>query len=285
MDSPDRSENKAYQVLSEARGWREEYQYLRVCLKTEQCRLLDWAYIALLTEREETPLISRASRGVLVDVLDQQRRLLLRFGRVDDRLRPMKTPLIYEEEQVPLSHSTEVFRGRFPQAGTLFKKSLDFVKNNTKCPTSLRCAMSDKTKIEELVKKLSNLNDFLKELLNEHQLEMLTSRHVRANYQIMQLNTRLDYLHEIVASCSVADSKVGLERPPSFGFTVGEEADGYTPSQPQGLQPLHLIDLAQFKVLSSAIDTHSLTEQVAQKLDLGQSAKELNLAEISPSDI
>lgn len=276
----------AYQTLSEARGWAKEYQYLRVRLKTEQCRLLDWAHVAQLTEREETLLISKASRSVLVDVLDQQRRLLLKFGRLDERFQPLAEPLICEEADEQKSRGTDIFESRFPDAGTILKKSLEFVRKTSKHTTGLRWAMSDRAKIVELVKKLSDLNDFLKELLNGHQIEMLNSRHIRTDYQIMQLNSRIDSLEEIVASCSVARSSTTFQQyffnPPSYNSTMAQNSFSTLPQQPK--QP-HLVDLAQFKALSSAIDTNTLTEQVARKLDLGQTAKELTSGELAPGAI
>ena len=57
----------------------KEFQYLRVRMKTEQYRLLDWAHVAQLNEHDEELLISNAFRALLLDVLDQKERLLRRF--------------------------------------------------------------------------------------------------------------------------------------------------------------------------------------------------------------
>ncbi|KAI3336525.1 prion-inhibition and propagation-domain-containing protein [Xylariaceae sp. AK1471] len=49
-------------------------------------RLLDWADIAGLSEDDTTLIICQAIKPVLLDILDQQCRLMLRFSRVDQRL-------------------------------------------------------------------------------------------------------------------------------------------------------------------------------------------------------
>lgn len=239
-------------------------------------------------------MISKSSRGILVDILDQQRRLLLKFGRIDDRLQPLRNPMILEDapgEERSKIGSVGAFESRFPTTGLLLKKSLEFVKSTSRCPTGLRWAMSDRANIEELIRKLTGLNDFLKELLNGQQLELLASQHVRTDYQIMQLNSRLDHLEEIVASCSLQTP--GLQRgysrdfsnPPSYDKAMGLEFGKSSEGNQYGIQAPQLLELAQFKVLSSAIDTDTLTEKITKELDLGQSPEEITSVEITSSNI
>ena len=75
-------------------------QHLRVRLKTEQYRLLDWADVVRLDETDDNILIANASKGLLLDVLDQQRRLLNQFGRLDEKYKKLSKPLLvdYVEE-------------------------------------------------------------------------------------------------------------------------------------------------------------------------------------------
>lgn len=166
--------DSAYQLLSEARGLAKEYQYLRVRIKTEQCRLLDWATVTELTESENTLSIDRYSKNMVVDVLDQQRQLLLKFGRLDSRLQPLANPVITEErtngeesaDARHRAHAEETLDSRFPDASELLAKCVKYVRNTNKFPGQLRWAISDKKATEELLKKLSELNDYLCELLN-----------------------------------------------------------------------------------------------------------------------
>lgn len=287
----------AYQLLSEARGLVKEYQYLRVRIKTEQCRLLDWASVAKLTERDETLLLNRASRTVLINVLDQQRRLLMQYGRLDSRLQPLTNPLILEETANEIAYAgesnigepedgsfeSESLDGRFPHSGDLLGKSLRFIARTSKFPARLRWAVSDRRSLDDLIQKLTALNDYLAELLNVQQLDLLMTRQVRTDYLIVQMNSKLDHLQEIVEA-GLAPHLPNPSRPQQQSLEYGE-FDHHATSYTESLQPQRLTNLAQFKALSSAMETNSLTDEFAQKLELGESVEEITSVELSPRDI
>ncbi|KAF4954258.1 hypothetical protein FSARC_12195 [Fusarium sarcochroum] len=252
--------NAGYQLFSEAKGLETNYQFFRVRFKTEQYRLLDWATIAQLSENDETLVLNKASRSVLLDVLDQQYRLMLRFGRLDDRLRPLTKPLLFEVQEDDSSNSehfeeVDSLQSRFPHTNVLLKKSLDFIHGTSKVPSRLRWAISDKAKIEDVLNKLTSLNDYLNELLNNQQLQSLTAQHTRTSYQIMQLNNKVDHLCELIAA-----GRFTLSSP---------EAHGYRNTTDHKLEA-SLASLAQFKALMSVIETASLTEKTRSKLGLNE---------------
>ncbi|KAJ4258840.1 hypothetical protein NW762_007927 [Fusarium torreyae] len=251
---------KGYQLFSEAKGLETNHQFFRVRFKTEQYRLLDWATIAQLSENDETLVINKASRSVLLDVLDQQYRLMLRFGRLDDRLRPLTKPLLFEVKEDHSSdneHFEEVdsLQSRFPHTNALLKKSLDFIHGTSKVPSRLRWAVSDKGKIEDVLNKLTSLNDYLNELLNNQQLQSLTAQHTRTSYQIIQLNNKVDHLCELFTAGRFALS--------------GLDERGYRNATDHKLEA-DLASLAQFKALMSIIETASLTEKTWSKLGLDE---------------
>ena len=148
-------------------------QYLRVRLKTEQYRLLDWADVVRLDETDDNLLISNSSKGLLLDVLDQQRRLLHQFGRLDEKYKKLSKPLLVDfveehdgrspEDEPPAYAPADPivrrvdsdFRTRFPQSQVLLKKSVEWAKKSTGVPRKLKWAVFDKAKIENLVLKLS----------------------------------------------------------------------------------------------------------------------------------
>ncbi|KAM0558102.1 hypothetical protein ACHAPJ_005269 [Fusarium lateritium] len=251
---------KGYQLFSEAKGLETNHQFFRVRFKTEQYRLLDWATIAQLSENDGTLVLNKASRSVLLDVLDQQYRLMLRFGRLDERLRPLTKPLLFEVQEDDSSnneHSQEVdsLQSRFPHTNALLKKSLDFIHGTSKAPSRLRWAISDKGKIEDVLNKLTSLNDYLNELLNNQQLQSLTAQHTRTSYRIMQLNNKIDHLCDLFAAGR---------------FTLsGPNAGGYRNTTDHRLEE-NLASLAQFKALMSVIETTTLTEKHRSKLGLDE---------------
>lgn len=124
-----------YELLSEARGLEKNYQYIRVKFKTEQCRLLDWANVVELSEDDSTFNISHGSKDVILQILDEQYRLMFRFGRLDDRLRPLSQPFLYEDtsthhigDETSIvavdTEKIETLQARFPDKGLLLEKSL-----------------------------------------------------------------------------------------------------------------------------------------------------------------
>jgi hypothetical protein len=67
----------AYQLLLDAHGMPQRYQFLRVRLQMEQHKLLDWASIANLSEKDTTLSTGlRLSRHTINDVLHQIESLL-----------------------------------------------------------------------------------------------------------------------------------------------------------------------------------------------------------------
>lgn len=91
----------------------------------------------------------------------------------------------------------------------------------------------------------------------------------------MQLNERLGQLAEIIASCSVDKASAEPKRNSSSLNTLGPEEFriGSSKVLNEPSKQARFINLAQFKAFNSAIDMHSLTEQMAQTLGLGTGSK------------
>ncbi|KAK8096025.1 hypothetical protein PG999_014047 [Apiospora kogelbergensis] len=245
---------KGYQLFAEAKGLQKSYQYLRIRFKAEQYKLLDWAGIVGLSEDDGTLVLSPQGRATILEILDQQHRLLLRFGRLDSRLQPLAQPLVEEKPETNEdpwatnekyeNETTEDHETQFPQSNPLLKKALLHIRATAKYPARLRWAVSDKKSVEELLDKLKLLNDSLHQLLNSHQLETLNNQQMQTNYEIIQLNNRIDVLCELVKASSES--------------TVA----GYKKDDAR------LADLARFKAMRTAIDTDSLTSRLRSDLDL-----------------
>ncbi|KAF6818077.1 hypothetical protein CPLU01_13398 [Colletotrichum plurivorum] len=275
---------KGYQLLSEARGLEKNHQYFRVKFKTEQCRLLDWANVVDLSEDEATLTMNRASRAMILQILDEQYRLMFRFGRLDDRLRPISPPILYEETDAAETQASahdaqdkekaDALQARFPDKTLLLEKSLRFFQNTTKYPARLRWAISDKAKIEEILNRLAGLNDYLNELLNSQQLQALGTQQMRTNYHIMQLNDKIDDLCEIVKAGLLASASAPQLGQPNQGrhwqTMAGSQISASPVTTYERTHDTQLASLAQVKGLMSAIDTGALTDQVRQELSLQQ---------------
>ena len=172
----------------------EEYQYVRVRIKTEQYRFLDWATVAGLSESDGDLVLGRAGRCMLLDILEQQHNLLHRFGRFDDRLKRLAKPLLSEVEGQDWDEA-EAAEGdsdlvRFPASADLYKKALKYIRATRTIPARLRWVSCDKKSIEVLLGKITSLNDFLTELLDKNQVHQLLELQVITRW-IPALSARL----------------------------------------------------------------------------------------------
>lgn len=292
-------ENPGYQLLSEARGLDKDFQFFRVRFKSEQYRLLDWAKIVQLGEDDESLAIPKANRALLLDVLDQQSRLIFRFGRLDERLRPLPKPLLVNEEpgiEDGLEEGDGEVQSRFPAANALLRKSLSFVQRTSRLPTALRWAIADKAKIEELLGRLTALNDSLDQFLSNHQMQQLSSQQTRTNYQIMQLNDKMDHLCELVMAgmLSAQDRGENSQRHRSTisgtSRTLGRSPSPRPDRAGDGsCVEKDLARLAQVKALITAAESGSLTAHFRSQFHLKPSSWtstfQLHSLELSESDI
>ncbi|KAF2473058.1 uncharacterized protein BDR25DRAFT_282262 [Lindgomyces ingoldianus] len=300
---------QGYQLLADAKHMPSDCQYLRVRLKTEQYRLLDWAHIVQLDEQDENILISNSSKGLLLDVLDQKRRLLHQFGRLDDKYKKLSKPLLVDSQEAnngvfpdPPAYSPKEmsptiervnseFDKRFPQSEILLQKSLFLASRSREYPRRLKWALFDKAKMESLIHKVTTLNDYMRELLNSTQLQRLAIKQERTEFQIMQLNSSVQNLVQIFESTAITmKSERRRARFPTNPVKaymqirgleeIEEEGDGIKPA----LQ--NLAALAQIKALNSAIEDPSLfTDEFAVSLALPHTASEIRSVELSRADI
>ncbi|KAJ4305410.1 hypothetical protein N0V90_000941 [Kalmusia sp. IMI 367209] len=301
---------QGYELITDAKHMPSDCQHLRVRLKTEQYRLLDWADVVHLDETDDNLLISNSSKGLLLDVLDQQRRLLHQFGRLDEKYKKLSKPLLvdYAEEHdgklpnppaySPQDDNPSVkrvdsdFQTRFPQSQVLLKKSMAWAKKSTSVPRKLKWAVFDKAKLENLVLKLASFNDFMREMLNSAQLESLVIKQTRTEFQIMQLNSSIQNLVQIFESTAL-QMKKGRRR--SRGHLTNpvraymqaqglDDIDDDSETVKPGLQ--NLAALAQFKALNSAIeDPKIFTDEFTSSIALNHTAFETLNVELSRADI
>ncbi|KAF1978420.1 hypothetical protein BU23DRAFT_549860 [Bimuria novae-zelandiae CBS 107.79] len=300
---------QGYEIITDAMSMPSDCQYLRVRLKTEQYRLLDWAEVVRLDETDDNLLISNSSKGLLLDVLDQQRRLLHQFGRLDEKYKKLSKPLLVElvEENgqlpspppySPADDSPTVkrvdsdFQRRFPQSQELLKKSLEWAKKSVNVPRKMKWASFDKVKMENLVLKLSSFNDFMREMLNSSQLENLAVKQTRTEFQIIQLNSKIQNLVQIFESTARLQMKKGgrssrgqLTNPVrAYMQAQGlDDLDEENEVAKPGLQ--NLAALAQFKALNFAIqDPKIFTDEFTSSIALHTASETLDV-ELSRSHI
>ncbi|KAF2019558.1 hypothetical protein BU24DRAFT_448029 [Aaosphaeria arxii CBS 175.79] len=298
---------QGYQLITDAKHMPTDCQHLRVRLKTEQYRLLDWADVVKLDETDESLLVSNSSKGLLLDVLDQQRRLLRQFGRLDEKYKKLTRPLLvefaeehgrlpnppaYSPESPTLERADTDFARRFPQSEILLKKSLAYAAKAFDIPRKLKWASFDRVKMEKLVLQLSTFNDYMREMLNSSQLETLAIKQTRTEFQIMQLNSSVQDLAQIINSTFLSRN-TRRQRGPSLSMSPvrailqarglddsDDDRESYNPE----LQSLAA--LAQTKALNSAIDDPTIfTDEFTHSIKMPNTASEIRAVELDRKHI
>jgi Prion-inhibition and propagation len=294
-----------YQLLSEASGMPQEFQYLRVAIKTEESRLLNWAHIARLDEQEENLLIAQANKQLLLDVLEEQRKLLMRFGKLDEKYKPLSRPLIQDvmsltitgPNDLPPAYSEDgpaqnlkrarlAFQNRFPRSEKLLSKALECVKSTQVYPAGLKWATFDRAAVEQLVHRLKAMNDYMESLLTQQQLNELLERQTRTEFQILQLNDKMDQLLEIVESSTTFSTQSG--RIPSNHFQAFLHGRGLLQSSTghgEQSSQQRLGSLAKTKAFLSAIESNSVNDKLARDLSLDQPLTEIMTVELDRKNI
>lgn len=200
----------------------KDAQSLLVKFKIEEHRLLNWAKLVQLDYTEERLVLNHMSRGLILDILDQQRKLLASFGRLDARYGPLRAPLLSETTEIfeidskrLLENETSIadLRERtvqFPPAEDLVLKALDWMNKTRAIPKRIRWATWDHKKMESLIVKLSGFNDKMHEALDKAQMESLLEMQTRTNYQIVLLNRQMENMVQLWQSDRIAYRPQGM---------------------------------------------------------------------------
>ncbi|KAH7307943.1 prion-inhibition and propagation-domain-containing protein [Rhexocercosporidium sp. MPI-PUGE-AT-0058] len=294
---------QGYQLLSEAAALPKEYQYVRIRVRMEQFRLLDWASVAGLSENDSSLVVGRAGKAMFMDVLEQQHELLYRFGRFDHRLKPLSKPLLMELHSVTSCEPEDGTNDaaslvELPRFEGLFNKVRSYLEATRTVPTRLRWAVCDKAAIDAMLSKISTLNDFLTELLSKDHADRLHEVNTRTYYGMMQLNSSFGQLLNIIKAGHVTtveeygESKTAGSIEEKERYTAllpaswqqGSNHDHFGASQTKS-QDSFLTSLAQLKALKAAIHQGCLTPIAAHDMGFGDSAQGLLAqAELSKED-
>lgn len=268
----------AYQLASEARGLEKDHGFIRVRFKTEQHRLLDWARVAGIAESDGIFLTNRPNRTVAMDVLDQQYQMIMHFKGLDDRFRPFTKEALFQEEPIESPEEESQRNGetstgsavtRFPEGSDLLKMALSFTEKTRKLPKRLRWVISDRAKMENLLSRLAGMNDFLRDMLDSHRGEMLRTQQIRTNYDIIQLNTKMDQLIEIIKAGSAPVFSTAQSTRAILGLdSLLTDSVKRSEASQSSDSMHHLVKLAQFKAVACAVQGHNLDGSVRNKIGI-----------------
>lgn len=233
------------------------------------------------------------SRGMVMDVMNQQEKLFASFGRLDARYKKITSPFLKETNEpfeIDLDHlledgtSAPDGKGRVVQfpVEEIVKKALGWLSRSRTVPKRIRWASFDHKKMEGLISKLAGFNDKMKEALDQAQMESLYEMQTRTNYQIVLLNRQMENMVQIFQA-QIAQRQQGIildMEDSEYNFLNGIGG----PSMRRLTQPLDT--LAQQKYVHLAIeDSHHLSREEGDQIGLPHLAQDIDETEISIEDI
>jgi tetratricopeptide (TPR) repeat protein len=174
-----------------------EYQVVRLNLKIEESRLLDWARSVNLEHPDTALVFEHMSQDLVMGVLEQQRKLLFSFARLDEKY---NIPAAVEtSEALVLAHE------RLAESSTegLKKKPFSLTKKLKDVQKRLAWVLTDKERMQGLIAELAIYNDRLNEALRQGQIDSLVAMQARSNYETIYLKQALQ--DQIVMSQETAD--------------------------------------------------------------------------------
>ena len=172
-----------------------EYQHLRVRLRIEQTRLLNWGHKVGLVEEllDEPSRTLQQNRNLILDILLEIQILFKDCVTIEakyNRLVPMKSSEFQGAE--------EKFDKRFPKGtNSMLKKTLSFLEKARQSPERLQWAILKHERFESLIQKLIGYNNSIEGLLDSSAIENLQFMQQQTYMAMLQLNSNVVELKEI----------------------------------------------------------------------------------------
>jgi hypothetical protein len=284
-----------YELIADACRLEKNAQALLVKFKIEEHRLVNWGKLVQLDYTEEQLLLNHMSRGMIMDILHQQQKLLASFGRLDQRYSRLVKPLLQEQKEAFVIDSDRLLENggstledgkqsvQFPPAEELVKKALRWLAKSRDVPKRIRWASWDHKNMETLIVKLSEFNDKMYDALDRAQMDTMLEMQTRFNYQIVLLNRQMENMVQIWQSDRITHQPHGMiadMEDSDYNLSNSITRFGYrNPLQPLGA-------LAQQKFVHLAIeDSAYFSEEYSNSIDLPHLASHIRETELSLSDI
>ena len=226
-----------YQLYIDAKGVPATYQHLRVRLRIEQTRLLNWGQkIGLVEELLDEPSRTlHQNRNLIIDILFEIQALLKSCVVMEakfDRFAPQKQM----EMQKRIEPNQDAFDQRFPKRKDKFlSKTLSVLEKSSDIKRRLHWAMVKKDQFETMIQKLIGYNTSIEALLDSTAINQLQHMEQQIHMALLQLNSNVIELKEVSMALKVKPAagpdqvqlQIGpfSERPPNGDVDIARLAD------------------------------------------------------------
>lgn len=228
-------------------------RYLRTRLQIEYLRLLDFSEVAGLIEYkngQDLPDSLKADRLVLVAILTEIRALMEDFAAINGKyveLRPNdsltshadaeETELREEFSQISLVYEKKAAKRKYPRGVNHIARGSAVARDVIKNPKWLLWVAVDEDVFVDLLKRLTELNDYLHELMHGHQARVLEQTTEKTYLEMVQVRSSVEELTQLVSAALLLEN--GGSENSSIGATRRRNHSA-------------LASLASFKMLNAA---------------------------------
>lgn len=218
---------KGYKYFIAAAGMPEDCRYLRVKLQIEYSRLLDWCEVAGLIELkdgQDLPDSLRANKLTLVAILTEIRVSMedladirgkyVEFNSTADTASEkaaIETDLLEEFSHIAISYEKEPGRRKQPRSRNYITCGTSMASNLVKNPKRLKWVAFDKDVFLKLLRRLTELNDHLQELMHGHQARALEVATQKTYLEMVQMRASVAELTHLVMAAMLLQEHDGIE--------------------------------------------------------------------------
>ncbi|KAL8950720.1 MAG: hypothetical protein Q9222_003256 [Ikaeria aurantiellina] len=199
-------------------------RYLRTRLQIEYLRLVNWSEVAGLIEYkdgQDLPDSLKTDRLVLVAILTEIRALMDDFanlnGKYKDHLRPDKgddakkeaaeLDLVTEFSNISLEYEKKVVARKYLRGTNTIINHMRMAKDIAKNPKRLIWVAFDEQVFVKLLGRLTELNDYLQELLHGNQARKLEQVTSQTYMEMVQVRSSVEELKHLVMAAMLLEDR------------------------------------------------------------------------------
>ncbi|KAL9587547.1 MAG: hypothetical protein Q9203_003459 [Teloschistes exilis] len=213
-----------YQYFVAAAGMPKSCRYMRTRLQIEYLRLVNWSEVAGLVEYKEgqdLPDSLKADRLVLVAILTEIRALMDDFANLNGKYKKQLKPdqsdraekeaeeldLVKEISSISLEYEKKAVEKKYMRGTNHMVSHMRMAKDIVKNPKRLVWVAFDESVFVKMLGRLTELNDYLQELLQSHQARKLEQMTERTYMEMVQVRSSVEELKHLVSAAMLLEDR------------------------------------------------------------------------------
>lgn len=199
-------------------------RYMRTRLQIEYLRLVNWSEVAGLVEYKEgqdLPDSLKADKLVLVAILAEIRALMDDFANLNGKYKKQLKPdqsdraekeaeeldLVEEFSSISLEYEKKAVEKKYIRGTNHIVGHLRMAKDIVKNPKRLVWVAFDESVFVKMLGRLTELNDYLQELLQSHQARKLEQMTERTYMEMVQVRSSVEELKHLVTAAILLEDR------------------------------------------------------------------------------